>query len=377
MMEGVLRRTAFLAGVVCTLLAPQPVAAFSPPELFYRERGEVQEPWKPLPGAVIRSAPAAAYEIGMRLQPTSAPLGRQAVFAQLVGGPPGSARDELRTEPYCGLRAGTPGEIVPLDRSFSYGGDGAYAVRVVLHESGALSGSSCAGAGDETTAAFTVDTRRTLRVIGPLKLFPFRATGTPRIALDNGYVLRCAYEATLAPDGEPRGRYVEPDPGAPFSIAGRWTCAARYGAATEEPRGPWGPPLRTTVRSAVPPLKLRTVRSRASRRVALTGAIVGIGPVLREPLQIGAQGARLTLGVIPVCVPGAQRVTSRVAVRVGKDGRFAAVLTMPSARAQARSYAIVARFGGTRLIDAGRIPGRGLVAVFPGGRPAFVRNAEC
>lgn len=384
-----------VVALVVPAALPAGAAAFTPPELFWRLR-DGDGVWRPLPAA--RVTRATSIELGMRLQPSPAEYGRQAVAARSAARPPGAqplpALDSL-AQGYCGLRAGTPGTIVTLDRFVAWAGDGVYSVDVSVHDPSAVSAGSVCPAGDPTTrATWTWDTRPALAVYGtPGAHREGRRVrrGGVRLAAGMGAgEIRCALAARLR-DGEPRGRVVTRalERGSDddlFPVAGPWTCAGRATAEWDDPdrdpftlNGPWGRALAVPVHGDPPRLRLRAGYT-AGGRIRLRGRTTGAGPSGREPVEAAAAGGLLTLRLRPVCPRARRREGATVRLRVRRGGLFDTRLRPRLPRGSStRTYELSARFGGTRWVDAGRVPYlRDFVAITSARRRAgFVRYPLC
>jgi len=284
-----LRPIALMAGILAGLLWAGPAAAaFTPPELFVRAQPwETHEPvgdWQPLASAPVLEY-TGGYQIGFRMQASGEPANRQSVALAVAGVPDGQPSQPYNATPYCVIRAGAPGEIQEAAPELQFEGDGAYTVTVTIGPSGS-GGTGCVG-GPATTATFTVVARAAPQLLGsPLS---FRATPSAapfdgvRAADPPGGVadIRCALEATIAPDGSVTGTVVVPEADGDahpslsersFPRPGVWSCVARAAAEGVDDEfsrviygGSWSAPITFDVRSDFRRASGRLDRRRARR----------------------------------------------------------------------------------------------------------------
>jgi hypothetical protein len=263
------RFLAAVAGVLASVVAAAPAAAFTAPELFVRtQRWDTHEEtgdWIPL-----ASAPAlnylGGYEIGYRLQDDQL----QRVALTVVGVPDGAPTQPANATPYCVTRIGAAGMIVAAGPELQFEGNGAYTVKVSLGP-GAGGPSDCLS-GPSTTAAFAVDVHVAPTLSGdPLSWRATPLAGNPFVGVQasappGGLAdVRCALDGAVQPDGSVAGAAVVPDdPGSShatvpelvFPRPGVWTCVARGTAEGRDENldtavfgTPWSGPLTIEVHS--------------------------------------------------------------------------------------------------------------------------------
>jgi hypothetical protein len=225
------RILATAAGVLASLVLAAPAAAFTPPELFVRtqqwDTHDETGPWIPLASAPTLNY-LGGYEIGYRLQESPAEYERQNVAMAITGVPDGTPTQADNT-PYCGTRAGTVGDIVPVAAELQFEGVGTYSVKVSIGDQ--AGGPADCLSGPSTSGSFNVSSGSAPVLVGaPLivrnRLLPgdpfvgVRAADPPGGAGD----LQCTLGGRpLYTDDGPHQEipeHVFPRPGA-------WTCAAR------------------------------------------------------------------------------------------------------------------------------------------------------
>jgi hypothetical protein len=141
------------------------------PQVFVRQVDPTVQvsPWQQLPATLSSFGP---YEIGVRLQSTTATANRQAVEVDLAsdpGGPPPS--DWSTLEPYspgCGLVAGTPGSIQSTGVRLLYHGDGAYMLNVSVYTEAQYDsrpGQTCSG-GPASAVAVNLNAATGASIVG-------------------------------------------------------------------------------------------------------------------------------------------------------------------------------------------------------------------
>ena len=367
-----MRLLAVTAGILTGLVAAAPAgAAFSPPELFVRPQPwDTHEPvgdWMPL-----ASAPAldyvGGYEIGYRLQASGEPNQLQRVALTVTGVPDGQPSQPYNATPFCVTRVGTPGDIVAAGPELQFEGEGAYAVRVSVGPSSG--GASGCLSGESSTGSFAVTSRSVPSLVGsPLS---FRATPAAepfvgvRASVPPGGLgdLRCALDATVAPDGSVSGPAVVPEdldpreargslPEDAFPRPGVWTCVARAAAEGVDESfsrtifgGTWSAPLRFDVRSDFRRKSGRLDRTRARRpRFTFTA----------EWPEFATGGrATVTLYRVTGCVGLDYRLRRTARFR----GRFGARNARIALRRPRKPgyYAGRFAFGGTRFLRASTDP---------------------
>ncbi len=175
------------------------------------------QPWVPLSATVTSMGP---YELGIKLQQTSAEYNRQAVEINLdtsMGSDP-----QQPFQSYCQLLAGTAGTIDALGGGgiLYYSGDGAYGMHASMYtydQYQVFPGSNCSG-GPTSAVTLTVNATATARIEGtPLaprttrKARGFVGLGFTTPVGDIGDEWRCAQNPIFAADGSVTGTVVTHD----------------------------------------------------------------------------------------------------------------------------------------------------------------------
>ena len=344
-------------------------AAFTPPELFVRAQPwDTHEPvgdWLPLASAPVLEY-TGGYQIGFRLQASGEPVNRQSVALTVAGVPDGQPSQPYNANPYCVIRAGTPGEIQAAAPELQFEGDGAYTVTVAVGPSGS-GGTGCVG-GPSTTGAFTVLARAAPALLGSPLSFRARRSAAPFDGVRAGDPpggqadIRCALDATTAPDGSVIGAVVVPEPDGDahgslsedaFPRPGVWTCVARATAKGVDDEfssvlfgGSWSAPMTFDVRSDFRRRTGRLSRPRA-KRPRFT---------FKAEWPAEAAGGRVTITLFRVTGCNDREYRLRRVTRF--RGRFGARDARIALRRPNKPGFYIGRFafGGTRLLRASTDP---------------------
>jgi hypothetical protein len=225
------------------------------PQVFVRASGASANAWQPLTSSFTTSS-VAAYDIGVKLQTTSAPFDRQAIEVDLLAHPGAKLPDSYAgVEPYlpeCDITAGDPGSIQQVSGQLVFIGDGTYALRVSVytedqHDAFPPTSPQTCNGGPATTVTFSYDATTAPSIVGS-PLVPRttrRAGGFAGLSFtvpagNTGNAWRCALNPTRRADGAVTGSAVSagssnqgahgvvtvPEATA-FSRPGRWACSTR------------------------------------------------------------------------------------------------------------------------------------------------------
>jgi hypothetical protein len=254
------RALAFAVAVVGSMALPAAASAFDPPQLYiaraatFSDRGS--NPWMPLNGAHIITG--GTYRLGVAVQATGSSTDtRQYVLMQAISVPGGKLPAGTTGPGSCSEVRGNLGDIADFG-AVVFAGEGTYSLQVALT---AFVQGPCPTSGAVTQAAFTVDARPSIQIVGVPRANDSRPDGpfrgvTETLAGDTlPLQFECARNPRVLPDGSLAGTQVTRQDsvtsqfaeGDAFPGSGHWACVARGQGDLSEVPTAWSAPAFVTV----------------------------------------------------------------------------------------------------------------------------------